>query len=354
MRKQKWMTNEILDLMTERSKYRRDSHKYKEADKKIKLKCKEAKEKYMNDQCEELYNLQKKTISLLYNKLRTMHKRKTRAANKAIKNKSGKIMFEKEDIKQRWVEYGEELCDDLRPDRPADNPELEGHSILESEVKAALRSMKSNKAPGNDNITKEMIEACGGIGSSKMVKILNKIYESGYIPQQMKESIFIPIPKKGDLPYCSNYHLISLMSHITKLLIHILMFRMKKAINNEINWEQFGFRKNKGTRNAIFVMRSITKRSIQMQQDVYAAFIDYEKAVDRVKHIEIMKDLKEIGINGKDIRVIKNLYWEQMAAISIDDELSEWTHIKRGVRQGCVISPDLFSQYTEVIMRKVK
>ena len=185
--------------------------------------------------------------------------------------------------------------------------------------------MKNNKAPGNDNITKEMIEACGDIGISKLVTIMNKIYESGYIPQQMKESIFIKIPKKGDLLYCSNYRLINFMSHITKILIRIglLMFRMKKVIHNEISWEELGFRKNNGTRHAIFVMRSITETSIQMQQDVYAAFIDYEKAFGRVKHIEIMKDLQEMGIDGKDIRVLKNLYWEQMAVTSIDSELNE-------------------------------
>ena len=107
----------------------------------------------------------------------------------------------------------EELFDDnSRPDRPADNPELEGHSILESEVKAALRSMKNNKALGNDNITKEMIRNGGDIGISKLVIIMNKIYESGYIPQQMKESIFITIPKKEDLLNCFNYRIISLIN----------------------------------------------------------------------------------------------------------------------------------------------
>ena len=65
--------------------------------------------------------------------------------------------------------------------------------------------MKSNKAPGNDNITKEMIEACGDIGISKLVIIMNKIYESGYVHQQMKESIFKAILKKGDLHNHSNY-----------------------------------------------------------------------------------------------------------------------------------------------------
>ena len=115
----------------------------------------------------------------MYNKLRTMYKRKTRAANNAIKSKSGKIMFEKEDVKKRWVENIVEIFDDSRPDRPVDNAEVESHSILE-----ALRSTKSNKAPGNDNITKGMIEACGDVGISKLVIIMNKIYESGHIPHK--------------------------------------------------------------------------------------------------------------------------------------------------------------------------
>ena len=66
----------------------------------------------MNDQCEELENLQKMDVSLKYNKLRTMYKRKTKAANNAIKKKYDKVMLENEDIKQRWVEYMEELFDD--------------------------------------------------------------------------------------------------------------------------------------------------------------------------------------------------------------------------------------------------
>ena len=100
-------------------------------------------------------------------------------------------------------------------------------------------------------------------------------------------------------------------------------------------------------------MRMLAERSIEMQKNLYIVFIDYEKAFDRVKHHEIMKDLEQIGIDQKDRRVIENLYWEQMAAISIDGDLNEWTNIKRGVRQGCVILPDLFSLYTELLMRKV-
>jgi len=58
-------------------------------------------------------------------------------------------------------------------------------------------------------------------------------------------------------------------------------------------------------------------------------------------------------LDGKDLRIIKNLYWEQTAAIKVDNEIGPFQQIKAGVRQGCVMSPDLFSLYSEIIMRHI-
>jgi len=284
-----------------------------------------------------------------------MTKSKMKTANTALKNKNGDVIFEKVQVLERWVEYIGELFNDNRPEITSETStaELTGENILKSEIELAIKSMRNGKATGNDKISKEMIEACEDLGTEKILDLANSIYNSGVIPNQMKESVFITSPKKGDLLNCSNYRLISLMSHVTKIILRVLMNRIKKKIHAEVSWSQFGFRKCKGTRNAVFVMRMLAERSIEMQKNLYIVFIDYEKAFDRVKHHEIMKDLEQIGIDQKDRRLIENLYWEQMAAISIDGDLSEWTNIKRGVRQGCVISPDLFSLYTELLMRKV-
>ena len=59
-------------------------------------------------------------------------------------------------------------------------------------------------------------------------------------------------------------------------------------------------------------------------------------------------------IDGKDLRIIKNMYWEQTAAMRVKGEISAFQKIKRGVRQGCVLSPDLFSLYSEIIMRNIE
>ena len=64
--------------------------------------------------------------------------------------------------------------------------------------------------------------------------------------------------------------------------------------------------------------------------------------------------LKDIGVDDKDIRLIVNLYWEQKAAVRIDNEKTEWVKIERGVRQGCVLSPDIFSLYSQRVMDEIE
>ena len=110
----------------------------------------------------------------------------------------------------------------------------------------------------------------------------------------------------------------------------------------------------KGTANAICILRSIMERAIEVQQDLYFCFIDYTKAFDMVKHQVIMEMLNNINIDGKDLRIIRNLYWKQGAAIRIVNEYGEYQPIMRGVRQGCVLSPNLFSLYSVNIMRTIQ
>lgn len=99
------------------------------------------------------------------------------------------------------------------------------------------------------------------------------------------------------------------------------MMRVRSKIRSEVAEEQYGFVPGKGTRNAIFTFRTMAERSIEVQQYLHLCFIDYTKALDTIQHEHLIKLLQNLHVDGKDLRIIKNLYWEQTACIRYDEEL---------------------------------
>ncbi|GFO42984.1 endonuclease-reverse transcriptase [Plakobranchus ocellatus] len=98
---------------------------------------------------------------------------------------------------------------------------------------------------------------------------------------------------------------------------------MRNKIKPEIAEEQCGFVEGKGTTNAIYILRTLIERALEVQKDVYLCFIDYTKAFDRVRHDEIIKQLTQLKIDGKDLRIIKNMYWDQKAEMRVEGKLIE-------------------------------
>ena len=66
-------------------------------------------------------------------------------------------------------------------------------------------------------------------------------------PQDWRRSVFIHIPKKDNVKECSNYHIIALISHATKVMLKILQARLQQYMNHELPDVQAGFRKGKRT-----------------------------------------------------------------------------------------------------------
>ena len=100
---------------------------------------------------------------------------------------------------------------------------MEGPEILRSEVRAAMAKMKRNKAAGPDEIVIELVIALEDFGIEKVTEVNNKIYNTGEIPEDLSKSIFIALPKRAGANECELHRTISLMSHITKLILRIIM-----------------------------------------------------------------------------------------------------------------------------------
>jgi hypothetical protein len=224
---------------------------------------------------------------------------------------------------------------------------------MRAEIEKALKQMKTGKACGIDNISTEMLKALGEFGLTVLTNICNKIYETAYIPEDLKTSVFILLPKKPKAMECSDYRTISLMCHVLKLLLTVIL-RMSNKLNAEVGEQQAGFRKNSGTREAIFRLKILAEKCIEVQKDLYICFIDYSKAFDTVNHEKIIETLQKTGIDENDMAVIANLYWQQTTQVKVGTILSDPVQIRRGVRQGCVLSPSLFNVYTDFIFREIE
>ena len=129
-----------------------------------------------------------------------------------------------EDIKKRWQEYKRELYKkDLQDQDNHDgvNTHLEP-DILECEVKWALESITTNKASGGDGISVELFLILKDDAVKVLYSIYQQIWKTQQWPQDWKRSVFIPIPKKGNVKECLNYCTVALISHASKLMFKIL------------------------------------------------------------------------------------------------------------------------------------
>ena len=349
--RQHWMTQEILDLMETR-KAKKGTGEYQNIDKLIRNKCREAKENWANKKCQRIEMLSYKNQTReMFNEIKQIQPMKNNISG-CIKDKNGAILFEADKIIERWKEYIEDLFQDERSENPIKNF-LGGPDITRHEIEATLRQMKKGKAVGVDNISTEALQALGEFGIEKLTNICNEMYKSAQIPEDLRTSIFIVLPKKQKATDCSDHRTISLMCHTLKLLLLIILKRITNKIDSNVGPEQTGFRKNSGTREGIFNLRILTEKYIEREKDIFACFIDYSKAFDTVKHHELVQCLQTTDIEENDLAVIANLYWQQTTKVRLKNEVSDSLKIQRGDRQGCVLSPALFNLYTDIIFRKI-
>ena len=161
-----------------------------------------------------------------------------------------------------------------------------------------------------------------------MIKVLysicQQIWKTHQCPQDLKRSVFIPIPKKGNPKECSNYHTIALISHASKLMLQILQARLQQYVNCELPDVQAGFRKGGGTRDHIANIHWIIEKAREFQKNISFCFIDYAKAFDCVDHSKLWKILKDMGMPDHLTCLVRNLYAGQEATVRTQHGTTDW------------------------------
>ena len=132
------------------------------------------------------------------------------------------------------------------------------------EVELAIEKLKSHRSPGIDQIPAELIKAGGRTIRCEIHKLIISIWSKEELPEEWKESIIVPIYKKGDKTDCNNYRGISLLPTTYKILSNILPSRLIPHAEEVIGDHQSGFRRNRSTTGHIFTfVKYLRKMGIQ-------------------------------------------------------------------------------------------
>ena len=269
----------------------------------------------------------------------------------------GDIVVEEDKILEVWRAHYEKLSNEEFPwDREAlpavdaVNENCKGEEITIEEVQSAIKKMKNNKAAGPSGVVADMLKAAGDAGTRWITDICNRVVKEGRIPEDWCKSWMVNVYKgKGDALQCGSYRGIRLLEHVLKVLERVIEARVRRIV--KIDDMQFGFMPGRGTTDAIFIVRQLQEKFLAKNKDLWMAFVDLEKAFDRVPREVVWWALRTLGVDEWLVTVIKAMYADTATMVKLNGGISSGFGVKVGVHQGSVLSPLLFIIVMEALSR---
>ena len=227
--------------------------------------------------------------------------------------------------------------------------------ITVEEVIASIKRLKNGKSAGPDKIISEMLKDANRRVIDYLVTLFNTLFESGTFPIQWSKSIIVPIFKKGDTNNPDNYRGVALTSIVSKVYTGILNRRLVQwaELEKKIVEEQAGFRANYSTIDHIFTLYSLVEKFLSRHSKLYVAFIDFRKAFDSVDRDLLWYVMRKVGVHGKLYRALRGIYNTVTACVRDKGNYSKYFPCPKGVKQGCLLSPQMFCFFINELATEV-
>ena len=228
--------------------------------------------------------------------------------------------------------------------------------ITRAEVERSIYRAKLKRATGFDGIPSEVLR--NPVCIDLLYRIINFCFENGTVPSEWNTGIIKPIPKSDASdprnPMC--YRGICLISIPCKIYADILNSRLSNWIedNNIVEDEQNGFRQKRSCLEHIYALYTVINKRKQQKQSTYICFVDAKKAFDTVQRDCLWYKLMSVGINGKILKAIQSFYTDVKCAVKVNEYVTPFLCVPQGVKQGCKLSPTLFSLYINDLASEIK
>ena len=366
---------EKLFLKSEGHIRKRRREDFRNAQKQFDRAYRKAERKYRKNKIDEIENICTSDPNKFWNTIKNLGPNNKQGVPLKVYDEDGNLTDDMHTVLNKWKSDYESLftfCpesgwydDDFYEEcmNNLDSMEHDGqvlynldYEISTHEVKNVIDNAKCNKSVGTDNLPYEIFKT--GVTNELIAKLFNKIYDTGIIPTIWRQAVIKPIPKNSTIdPHLPlQYRGISLLSTVYKLYSSVLNNRIiDVAEENEcFAEEQNGFRKHRSCIDHLFTLTSIIRNRKNHRLPTFVAFVDLEKAFDRVDRKLLFYKLRMLGFGGKLYQAVKSIYQQCNARINVNGYLTDEFSSDFGVRQGDCLSPTLFGLFINDLATDIK
>jgi hypothetical protein len=239
--------------------------------------------------------------------------------------------------------------------------------ITEKEVWAAVRKLKLGKAPGMDGILTDILKtAADGVGTSKMrgnntvvtalCLLFNFVLDREVWPERWGSGVIFPLHKADSRLNPANFRPITLLSVVGKMfgiIVNARVMQYSEAVG-AISDEQGGFRALRGCPDQILIWREVLASRKERRLPTFATFVDVRKAYDTVWREKAYVAMHDAGINGKLWRQFQVMHAGLTRRVMHPVGLTDPFDVERGVAQGAVESPWIYSIFIDGLAQALK
>lgn len=226
--------------------------------------------------------------------------------------------------------------------------------VTTDELQHALKKMNLKKSPGPDGITIEFYQTFWNYLADDLVEVFNNNFLSQTMTDSQRESLLRLLYKKENRALLTNWRPISLLNTDYKILATAMAMRLKPALPFVIDEDQTCGIPERTTFDNILRVRDIANTAIARNTNVIMIGLDQEKAFDRVDRQFLMRILEHLNFGPSFCSWISTLYEGARCRAINNGHLSEYIRLKQGVRQGCPLSPLLYTIVFETLATAIR
>ena len=235
----------------------------------------------------------------------------------------------------------QDSCTDLNP-------------ITEKEVLVAIKSLNKGKSADIYNVCAEHLVYGANTIAPILTLLLNKMFEFGMVPESLKLGFLTPVFKrKGSNLDAKNYRGITVTPILSKVMEAVVRERIKPIILEQQNKLQRGFTESSSPMNCSLIIEESIRENKDLNLPTYIAFLDAKSAFDVVNHASLLRKLFHFGVEGQCWNIVDSLHSNAETVVKWDGKFSDRFELHQGVRQGSILSTDMYKVYNNKLLDRL-